>query len=189
MDIASMGRKSKNKRPIGTRRERDELAFVPRLRLHVVVHLHEVRGLPAHGRTVIDDLDLKFLGCLIDDGHSVTTCLLVFAIEFRRQTGQLRRGHGLRRMPNAAKKIAFTRKIFHGTLPTVKLTLFKSPMRNSLVQALTLEKSAAGTPPACRRSIPPGIRLATIKPSGSAMSTPATPSSAAARETISFGEA
>lgn len=41
--------------------------------LHVGVHLLEVGGLAALGRTVVDDLYLKLLGRLVDNGH---VCLL-----------------------------------------------------------------------------------------------------------------
>ena len=85
--------------------------------------------------------------------------------------------------------MAFTRKIFHGTFPTVKLRLFSSPRRNSLVQWLTLEKICGRNAASVSPFISAGMRLATIKPSGRAMSAPATPSNPAARETISFGEA
>jgi hypothetical protein len=34
------------------------------------VDLDDVGGFSAERRTIIDDLDVQFLGCLIDDGHN-----------------------------------------------------------------------------------------------------------------------
>ena len=85
--------------------------------------------------------------------------------------------------------MAFTRKIFHGTLPTVKLKLFNSPMRNSFVlwpvRAKICGKNAA-TVSAFKSG---GTWLAIIKPSYKATTAPATPGSAIARATISPGVA
>ncbi|MEI9865287.1 MAG: hypothetical protein WDN00_12200 [Limisphaerales bacterium] len=50
--------KVEKQRAVGTRRERDELALVARVCLHVVVDLYEVGRLAAHRGAVIDDLDL-----------------------------------------------------------------------------------------------------------------------------------
>ena len=63
------GQKVEEERSIRTGRERNELAFVAVGGLNVVVHLDQVGGLAAEGGTVIHDLDLQFLGCLINYGH------------------------------------------------------------------------------------------------------------------------
>ena len=85
--------------------------------------------------------------------------------------------------------MAFTRKIFQGTLPTVKFRLFSSPMRNSLVHWLTLPKICGRNAARVSPFISAASWLATINPSGNAISAPATPSRAAARDTTSFGVA
>src|ERR1022692_3890786 len=61
--------KVKEQCPIRTRRERNKFALVACIGLDVVVDLDEVGRLAAHCRAVIDDLDLQFLGRLVDDGH------------------------------------------------------------------------------------------------------------------------
>jgi hypothetical protein len=57
------------------------------------------------------------------------------------------------------------------------------------VEWLTLEKICGRNAASVSPFISVGIRLATINPSGKAMSAPATPSNPAARDTISFGDA
>jgi hypothetical protein len=63
------GKKVKEERSIGTGGEADELAFVALCGLHMVVDLHEVGRLTTDGGSVVNDLNLEFLACLVDDGH------------------------------------------------------------------------------------------------------------------------
>ncbi len=64
-----MGRKSKNRVRSELVASETSLPLLSCGGLHVVVDLHEVGRLAAQGGSVIDDLDLQFLGCLVDDGH------------------------------------------------------------------------------------------------------------------------
>src|SRR6266498_4836682 len=63
------GEKVEKQRAVGTGGQRNQLALVAGHSLHVIVNLHQVGRLPAHGGAVIDDFDLKFLAGLIDDRH------------------------------------------------------------------------------------------------------------------------
>ncbi|MFM1943521.1 MAG: hypothetical protein RI897_2503 [Verrucomicrobiota bacterium] len=70
------GQEVEEERAVGAGGERDQFALFLG-GLDILVDLDEVCGLAAHGGPVIDDLDLQFLGGLIDDCHSessVTLC-------------------------------------------------------------------------------------------------------------------
>src|SRR2546426_1044758 len=105
---------------VGTGRQRKQFAFIAGGGLDVGMNLDQIGGLAAHGRSVIDDFDLQFFGCLIDDGHKSYLGLRSSspASSARSAVGSPSPGR-----PNAAKKMALTRKIFHGTFPTVKWRL------------------------------------------------------------------
>ncbi len=100
MVIASIGRKSKNSVRSELVASETSLPLLPAVRLHVVVDLHEVGRLAAHRRAVIDDLDLQFLGCLIDDGHNF---LLFLAVEFAGERRSCAVGSDSPARPKAAK--------------------------------------------------------------------------------------
>src|SRR6266496_3479640 len=181
------GEEVEEERAVGAGGQRDEFALVAGGGLDVVVNLHEVGRLAAHCRAVIDDFDLQFFCGLIDDGHRFSSYF--FRSNSAASAASCAVGKASATRPKAAKKMAFTRKIFHGTLPTVKFRLFNSPMRSSFVHWLTFEKIWGRNAASVSPFNSAGMRLATIRPSGSAMSAPATPSNAAARDTISFGVA
>ncbi len=65
------GQKVEEQGAVRTGGERNQLAFVASRSLHMIMHLHEIGRLAAHGRPVVDDLDLEFFGCLIDDCHII----------------------------------------------------------------------------------------------------------------------
>src|SRR6187455_2347472 len=98
-------------------------------------------------------------------------------------------GSGSPAFPKAAKKIAFTRKIFQGTLPTVKLRLLRSPMRSSLVVWLTFPKIWGRNAAKVSAFRLFDNLLATSRPSGNAINAPSTPSRDEVRDTISLGVA
>ncbi len=58
-------------RAVGTGGQRDELAFIAGGGLDVVVDLHEVGGLAAHGWAVIHEFNLQLFCCLIDYRHKI----------------------------------------------------------------------------------------------------------------------
>src|SRR5438067_2101012 len=147
--------------------------------------LDEIGRLAAHCRAVIDDFYLQLFGCLIDDSH------IYFGLwsNSAARAASCAVGNACPARPKAAKKIAFTRKIFHGMLPTVKFRLFNSPMRSSLVHWLTLPKICGRKAASVSPFRSAESWLATIRPSGKAMSAPATPSRTAARATTSLGVA
>ena len=70
------GQEVEEERAVGRRGERDELALVPLLRLHMLVDLDEVGGFAAERRTVENDLHLQLFGRLVDDGHNYFDWLL-----------------------------------------------------------------------------------------------------------------
>ena len=63
------GQEVKKERPIRTRGEGNQFAFVALGGLNVIVDLHQVGSLAAQGRPVIDDFNLEFFVCLVDDRH------------------------------------------------------------------------------------------------------------------------
>jgi hypothetical protein len=70
------GEKIEEECAIGAGGERDEFTLFlggP----DILVNFDQVRGLTAHGWTIVDDLDLQFLGGLVDDGHWGFTCFEV----------------------------------------------------------------------------------------------------------------
>jgi hypothetical protein len=57
---------------VAARRQTRHLAFGRRVgHLYVRVDLFQVGGFAALGRTVVNDLELQFLGGSVDDGHGV----------------------------------------------------------------------------------------------------------------------
>ncbi len=77
----------------------------------------------------------------------------------------------------------------HGTLPTVKLTLFSAPIRSSFALWFIRSKSCGMNAASVSALNSAGTSLATRKPSGSVTTTPTTPGRAIARATTSFGGA
>src|SRR5581483_2048080 len=95
------GQEVEEQRAVGTGGERDELAFVAGGGLNVVVDLHEVGGLAAHGGTVVNDLDLQFLGCLVYNGHN--SVYFAFRSNSAAMAASCAVGNACPATPNAAK--------------------------------------------------------------------------------------
>ena len=142
--------KIEEQRAVGTRRQRHEFALVAGGGLYMVVDLHKVGRLAAHGRAVINDFNLQFLGGLVDEGHKIL--LLFFAIKFSGQRGQL---HGWQRFSRATERgeidgvhaVNFPRHVANGEIEIIQ----RDPSAIPWCSGLPGQKFEAKTPQACPR--------------------------------------
>jgi len=92
------GQKVEEQGSVGTGRERNKLALIAGGGLDVIVDLHQVGCLAAHGRAVVDNFDLQLFGGLIDDCHNY-----FFRSNSPAKTAKCAVGNGSPARPKAAK--------------------------------------------------------------------------------------